>query len=44
LSLQNALRNTLPEVLMASPENDSLAKLIADRHNKENMPMFRLAS
>jgi hypothetical protein len=40
----NALRNTLPEFLMASPENDSLAKFIADRHNKENMRMFRLAS
>jgi hypothetical protein len=40
----NALRHTLPEFLMTSCENDSLAKFIADRQNKENMRIFRLAS
>ena len=40
----NALRYTLPEFLMTSCENDPLAKFIADRQNKENMRIFRLAS
>ena len=40
----NALRNALPEFLIASSESDSLAKFVADRQNNENMPIFRLAS
>jgi hypothetical protein len=40
----NALRHTLPEFLMTSSENDALAKFIADRQNKDNMRIFRLAS
>src|ERR1700719_3725954 len=40
----NALRQTLPEFLMTSSENDSLAKFIADRQDNENMRIFRLAS
>jgi hypothetical protein len=38
------LRQTLPEFLMASSENDSLAKFIADRQDKENLRIFRMAS
>ena len=40
----NALRQTLPEFLMGSSESDSLAKFIADRQDKGNMRIFRLAS
>jgi hypothetical protein len=40
----NALRHTLPEFLMRSSESDSLAKFIADRQDKGNMRIFRLAS
>ena len=40
----NALRHTLPEFLMSSSESDSLAKFIADRQDKGNMRIFRLAS
>src|SRR5712671_6784504 len=39
-----ALRHTLPEFLMSSSESDSLAKFIADRQDKGNMRIFRLAS
>jgi DDE superfamily endonuclease len=40
----NALRQTLPEFLMGSSESDSLAKFIANRQDKGNMRIFRLAS
>jgi hypothetical protein len=40
----NALRNALPEFLIASSETDSLAKFIADRQDNDNMRIFRLAS
>jgi hypothetical protein len=40
----NALRQTLPDFLMGSSESDSLAKFIADRQDKGNMRIFRLAS
>jgi hypothetical protein len=43
-AVANALRNALPEFLIASSESDSLAKFIADRQNNENMRIFRLAS
>jgi DDE superfamily endonuclease len=40
----NALRQTLPEFLMTYAESDSLAKFIADRQDRGNMRIFRLAS
>src|SRR5450631_1452962 len=40
----NALRQTLPEFLMSYSESDSLAKFIADRQDRGNMRIFRLAS
>jgi hypothetical protein len=40
----NALRQTLPDFLMGSSESDCLAKFIADRQDKANMRIFRLAS
>jgi hypothetical protein len=40
----NALRQTLPDFLIGSSESDSLAKFIADRQDKGNMRIFRLAS
>jgi hypothetical protein len=44
LVVANALRNTFPEFLMTSSENDSLTKFVADRQTKENMRIFRLVS
>src|SRR5205085_6287448 len=40
----NALRQTLPEFLMAAAKSDSLTKFIAERQDTENMRSFRLAS
>jgi hypothetical protein len=40
----NALRRTLPDYLLDSPENDSLAKFIADRQDTGSMRIFRLAA
>jgi hypothetical protein len=40
----NALRRTLPDYLLDSPENDSLAKFIADRQDTGSMGIFRLAA
>jgi len=40
----NALRQTLPEFLMAPAKSDSLTKFIAERQDTENMRTFRLAS
>jgi DDE superfamily endonuclease len=40
----NALRQTLPDFLLAPAKSDSLAKFIADRQDTQNMRIFRLAS
>jgi len=40
----NALRRTLPDYLLDSPKNDSLAKFIADRQDTGSMRIFRLAA
>jgi hypothetical protein len=40
----NALRQTLPDFLLAPAKSDSLAKFIADRQDTQNMRNFRLAS
>jgi hypothetical protein len=40
----NALRQTLPEFLMAPAKSDSLTKFIAERQDTANMRIFRLAS
>jgi hypothetical protein len=40
----NALRQTLPEFLLAPAKSDSLAKFIAERQDTQNMRIFRLAS
>jgi hypothetical protein len=40
----NALRQTLPDFLLAPPKSDSLAKFIADRQDTQNLRIFRLAS
>jgi len=40
----NALRQTLPEFLMATAKSDPLTKVIAERQDTENMRTFRLAS
>ena len=40
----NALRQTLPEFLLSSPKDDSLAKFIADRQDTQNMRIFRLVA
>ena len=40
----NALRRTLPDYLLDSPENDSLAKFVADRQDTGSMGIFRLAA
>jgi hypothetical protein len=40
----NALRRTLPNYLLDSPENDSLAKFIADRQDTGSMGIIRLAA
>ena len=39
----NALRQTLPEFLMAPAKSDSLTKFIAERQDTANMRIFRLA-
>jgi hypothetical protein len=40
----NALRHTLPDFLLGSEQNGSLAEFIADRQDTTNMQGFRLAS
>jgi hypothetical protein len=40
----NALRQTLPEFLLAPAKSNSLAKFIAERQDTQNMRIFRLAS
>jgi DDE superfamily endonuclease len=40
----NALRHMLPDFLLNSAKNDSLAEFIADRQDTTNMQGFRLAS
>ena len=40
----NALRQTLPEFLLAPAKTDSLTKFIAERQDTQNMRIFRLAS
>ena len=40
----NALRQTLPEFLMATAKSDPLTKFIAERQDTKNMRTFRLAS
>jgi hypothetical protein len=40
----NALRQTLPEFLLAPTKGDSLTKFIAERQDTQNMRIFRLAS
>jgi hypothetical protein len=40
----NALRRTLPDYLLDSPGNDSLAKFIADRQDTGSMRLSRLAA
>src|SRR5215471_19347235 len=44
LRMANALRQTLPEFLMATAKTDPLTKFIAERQDTENMRNFRLAS
>jgi hypothetical protein len=39
-----ALRQALPEFLIAPAKNDSLMKFIADRQDTQNMRIFRLVS
>ena len=40
----NALRQALPDFLLDSSKNGSLAEFIADRQDSRNMRMFRLAT
>jgi hypothetical protein len=40
----NALRQTLPDFLLAPAKTDSLMKFIADRQDTQNMRIFQLAS
>ena len=40
----NALRQTLPDFLLAPAKTDSLTKFIADRQDTQNMRIFQLAS
>jgi len=40
----NALRQSLPDFLLAPAKSDSLTKFIADRQDTQNMRIFRLAS
>jgi hypothetical protein len=40
----NALRQTLPDFLLAPSKSDSLAKFITERQDTGEMRMFRLAS
>ena len=44
LVVANALRQQLPEFLIGSAKNGSLAKFIADRQDNGNLRIFRLAS
>ena len=44
LRMANALRQTLPEFLMATAKSGSLTNFIAERQDTENMRTFRLAS
>ena len=44
LVVANALRQTLPDFLLAPAKTDSLAKFITDRQDTQNMRSFRLAS
>jgi DDE superfamily endonuclease len=44
LVVANALRETLPEFLLSSFISTSLAKFIADRQDRQNMRIFRLAA
>jgi hypothetical protein len=39
-----ALRQALPEFLIAPAKSDSLMKFIADRQDTQNMRIFRLVS
>jgi hypothetical protein len=40
----NALRQTLPDFLLAPAKSDSLTKFITERQDTQNMQIFRLAS
>ena len=44
LVVENALRQTLPDFLLAPAKTDSLTKFITDRQDTQNMRIFRLAS
>jgi hypothetical protein len=44
LVVANALRQTLPDFLLAPSKSDSLTKFIAERQDTQNMRIFRLAS
>jgi hypothetical protein len=44
LVVANALRQTLPDFLLAPAKTNSLTKFITDRQNTQNMRIFRLAS
>jgi hypothetical protein len=44
LVVVNALRQTLPDFLLAPAKSDSLTKFIAERQDTQNMRIFRLAS
>jgi len=44
LVVANALRQTLPDFLLAPAKTDSLTKFITDRQDTQNMRIFRLVS
>ena len=44
LVVAEALRQTLPDFLLASPKSNSLTKFITERQDAQNMRIFRLAS
>ena len=44
LVVANALRQTLPDFLLARAKTDSLTKFITDRQDTQNMRIFRLAA
>jgi hypothetical protein len=44
LVVANALRQTLPDFLLAPAKTDSLTKFITDRQDTQNLRIFRLAS
>jgi DDE superfamily endonuclease len=44
LVVANALRQTLPDFLLAPAKTDSLTKFITDRQDTQNMRIFRLAA